>query len=109
MTEDKEVQEGKIWAIIAYIPIIFLAPLIVKKDNKFALYHAKQGLILTIVWVVFIIVMRIIWWVPFLGKVIATLCWIVFLALFIVGIINAATGKYTPLPVVGRMAEKWKI
>ena len=104
MAENKEVQEGKIWAIISYIPILFLAPLLVKKDNKFALYHAKQGLMLTIVWVIFIVITAILIWVP-----IRILCWIAFLILLIIGIVNAATGKYKPLPVVGQYAEKWKI
>jgi len=105
MAEDKEVQEGKVWAIIAYLWILFLVPLLGKKDNKFALYHAKQGLMLFIVWVV----VMVISFIPFIGWLVAIFGDIFILVLFIIGIINAATGKYTPLPVVGKMAEKWKI
>ncbi len=105
MTKDKVVEEGMVWAIIGYLWILFLVPLIAKKDNKFALYHAKQGLMLFIVWAVFFVLA----FVPFIGWVIGILGWIVILVLFIIGIINAATGKYAPLPVVGRTAEKWKI
>jgi len=117
MTEDKVVEEGRVWAIIAYLWILFLVPLLGKKDNKFALYHAKQGLmffIATIVlWIAGAIISVIFAFIPFAGwaisAIIWVLIWVFILVLFIVGIVNAATGKYAPLPVIGQIAEKWKI
>jgi len=109
MAKDKVVEEGMVWAIIGYIWILFLVPLLAKKDNKFALYHAKQGMMLFIVWVVFFVATLIVGWVPIIGLLLSALMWIVLLVLFVIGIINAATGKYAPLPVVGKTAEKWKI
>ena len=109
MAEDKEVQEGIVWAIIGYLGILFLVPLLAKKDNKFALYHAKQGLVLFIAEIVGWVVMMILAFIPIIGWIIDALIWIFLLVLFIVGIVNAATGKYKPLPVIGQIAEKWKI
>jgi len=109
MAEDKEVQEGIVWAIIGYLGILFLVPLLAKKDNKFALYHAKQGLVLFIAEIVGWIVMVVLAFIPIIGWIIDLLIWIFLLVLFIVGIVNAATGKYKPLPVIGQIAEKWKI
>ena len=43
---NKEIEDGKIWAFIGYWWILFLVPLLGKKDNKFALFHGKQGLVL---------------------------------------------------------------
>ena len=105
MAEDKVVEEGRVWAIIAYLWILFLVTLIGKKSNKFAVYHAKQGLMLFIVWAV----VFIIGFIPIIGWIVSILGGIFMLVLFIVGIVNAATGKYKPLPVVGQYAEKWKI
>ena len=44
--QDKEVQEGKIYAVIGYLGILCIIPLLLKRDNKFALFHGKQGLVL---------------------------------------------------------------
>ncbi len=123
MAKDKVVEEGMIWGIIAYLWILFLVPLLAKKDNKFALYHAKQGLMLFICWAVILAISAVILaisfaigWVPILGWIVTALGWIFLLVLFmlfiigiIIGIVNSASGKYAPLPVVGHYAEKWKI
>lgn len=117
MTKDKTVEEGMVFAIIGYFWILFLVPLLAKKDNKFAVYHAKQGLMLFIVstaaWIAAVIVSMILVFIPIVGWVLSSLIWLVIcigiFALWIIGIINSATGKYKPLPVIGGIAEKWKI
>ncbi|MBI5144164.1 MAG: zinc ribbon domain-containing protein, partial [Candidatus Omnitrophica bacterium] len=48
MPNDKEVLEGKPFAILSYLWILCLVPLILKKENRFAMFHAKQGLVLFI-------------------------------------------------------------
>lgn len=106
---DKEVEEGIVWAIIGYLGILFLVPLLAKKDNKFALYHAKQGLVLFIAEIVIWIAAVILAFIPIIGWLVALVLWILLLVMFIMGIVNAATGKYKALPVIGGIAEKWKI
>jgi uncharacterized membrane protein len=109
MSEESIIEEGKVWAIIGYLGILFLVPLLAKKDNKFALYHAKQGLILFIAEIVIWVVAFILMFIRFVGWAIAAILWIAILVLFIIGIVNAATGKYKALPLIGQIAEKWKI
>ena len=109
MSEESIIEEGKVWAIIGYLWILFLVPLLAKKDNKFALYHAKQGLILFIAEIVIWVVAFILMFIRFVGWAIAAILWIAILVLFIIGIVNAATGKYKALPLIGQIAEKWKI
>ncbi len=41
-----EVDEGKALAAIGYLGILFLIPLLAKKDNKFCQHHGKQGAVL---------------------------------------------------------------
>ena len=44
---DAEIQEGKLFAILSYLGILCLIPIFMRK-NEFALYHARQGLLLAI-------------------------------------------------------------
>ena len=49
--ESKEIQEGKIFAVISYMIILCVVTLALKKENRFALFHGKQGLVILIFWV----------------------------------------------------------
>lgn len=101
-SEDKEIQEGKIFAVLGYIGILCLIPLILKKDNRFALFHAKQGLVLFIAEVV----VGILGVLPYLGLLIRTFGTVVFGLLSIVCIIRALMGEYWKIPVVSEIAAK---
>ncbi len=46
--DQKDVEENKIMAVIAYFGILCLIPLLAKKDSPYAQFHAKQGLVLFI-------------------------------------------------------------
>lgn len=35
-----------LYGILAYLGILFLIPLLIKKDNEFCQFHAKQGMVL---------------------------------------------------------------
>ncbi len=43
---DKQILDGKIFAIVAYLSVLCIIPLLMKKDNEFVLSHGKQGLVL---------------------------------------------------------------
>ncbi len=103
--DQKDIQENKAITILSYIGILCLIPLLAKKDSKFAQFHAKQGLVLLISW----IILSVIFVVPFLGWVVGFIGYIVLLILMIMGIINVLSGKMTPLPIIGGFAEKFKI
>ncbi len=98
--------DGKLWAFLAYLLGIigFVLVLLLKKDNKFAMYHAKQSLVLFILAVLVMIVGSII---PFIGWfIILPIGNVIVLILWIIGIINALTNKEKPLPVIGKFADK---
>ena len=111
--------EGKVFAIIAYLLGIigFLIVLLAKKDNKFAMYHAKQALVLCVAaiagYIVVMIVSLILVFIPAIGPILSTLLWlalvIVVIYMVVLGIINAVNLKETPLPYIGEYAEKIKI
>ena len=100
--QDKEVQEGKIYAVIGYLGILCIIPLLLKKENKFALFHGKQGLVIFI-GEVGAAILNII---PILGQLIWVLAVLVFGILSLVGIVQSLTGSYWRMPVIGDIAEK---
>ena len=104
MAEGKVIQEGKIFAVIGYLGILCLVPLVFKKENKFALFHGKQGLVLFIGEIAASIIMMI----PVLG-VIGLLAFFVFGILSLIGIVQTLAGNYWKMPIVGDLADKFNI
>jgi len=96
--------EKDLTTILSYLGILFLVPLIASKDNAFAQFHAKQGLVLFIAEVATMMIV----WIPFLGWFVGMICWIIWVILSITGIINVLNGKQVPLPIIGKFAQKFK-
>lgn len=101
-TPDKDIQEGKIFAVIGYIGILCIVPLLLKKENKFAFYHGKQGLVLFIIEVAAFIFSVI----PFLGPLILRLAIFVCGLFSLWGIIQSLLGKYARLILISDIADK---
>jgi len=95
--QSRDVEENKIYGILAYIGILFIVPLLAAKDSPFAKFHANQGAILFIAGVA----VNVVWIVPVLGWVVGFFGWIAVLGLAVMGIINAANGKMKKLPLIG--------
>ncbi len=103
---DRTAEEGKIWAFIGYWWILFLVPLLAKKENKFALFHGKQGMVLF----VFEVIIWILSYIPVIGWfIIGPIGSIICIVLAIVGMVKSLQGKYWKMPVLGDIAEKIKI
>ncbi|MDP8216091.1 MAG: hypothetical protein P9L98_02055 [Candidatus Kaelpia imicola] len=102
---DREVEEGRLFAILAYISLFCFIPLFLKKDNRFAFFHAKQGL------VIFIgeILAAVLSVVPFFGAIIQFLAILVFSLASVIGIIQVLMGQYWKMPYVYPVAEKINI
>ncbi|MBD3361958.1 DUF4870 domain-containing protein [Candidatus Woesearchaeota archaeon] len=102
----KGINESQIWAFLAYLLSIigFILVFALKKNDRFAMYHAKQSLALFIVYIAGYIILLFI---PIIGWAVLTVWWIFGLVLAIIGMINALTGKQKPLPITGKLAEKF--
>jgi fumarate reductase subunit D len=104
--QDKELEQGRFFAVIAYLGLLCLVPLIFKKSNKFALFHGKQGLILFI-WEVGALVVSII---PLFGKLILGLSWLACFLFAVIGMLQAWMGEYWRLPsALGKWAEELEV
>jgi len=100
--KEKDIREGKFFAVISYISFLCIISMILKKDNKFALYHAKHGLALFVLEVSCFIISII----PLLGWLIGMLAVVVFSLFSIWGILQALMGKYSRLPLISDIADK---
>ena len=101
----KDVEENKVMAILSYLGILCLIPLLAKKDSPFAQYHAKQGLVLLLIW----LAIAVVAWVPVIGWAIGFFGPIILLILSILGIVNVVIGKMVEIPVVGQFAKQIKL
>lgn len=107
-TEEKITQKEdsiNAMAIFSYLGLLFLIPLLAAKDDEFAQYHAKQGMVLCIAGIIgyFVSAIPVIGWIlaPFV-----TLIWLIF---SILGIVNIVKGKKKELPIIGKYADKFHI
>jgi len=101
-----EVEKGKGMAWLSYVGILWLVPLLAMKENAFAKFHVKQGIMLTIYGLAVGVVGGAI---PILGWfIIAPVGSIIVIVLAIMGIVNSLGGKYWKCPLgVAVLAEKW--
>lgn len=101
LQEEQVIKEGRFFAVISYVSFLCIITLLLKKNNTFALYHAKQGLVLFVMEVIAFILSII----PLLGWLIGIFGYMLFLLLSLWGIMQAALGIYCRIPVVTEISE----
>ena len=95
----QEINEGKIFAVVGYLWIFCVIPLILKKENKFVLDHSRQGLVI-FVGVVGVVIFSILFeWILRPGL-------FLFGILSLWGIISALAGKDLRIPLIRDYADK---
>lgn len=97
--KERQVVEGKVFAILSYLSILCIIPLILKKDNDFVLFHGKQGLVIFVGEVAIFIISIVIPWALRPGM-------FVLLVLSFLGFIAVLKGHYLKLPVIAEIAGK---
>lgn len=92
-------------AILAYIGPFIIVSYLVSKEDPFVKFHIKQGLILVIAEIILWLVGSMLWSLWSLVQLVH----ILILILAVWGIINAAQGKESMLPVVGHLGNRFNI
>jgi len=92
-------------ALISYIGVLCLVPVLMKNKDEFVKFHAKQGLVLLSGEIIILFASTI---TPFLMPIwgLINLCWLV---LSIVGIMNVVKNEKKQIPFLGKLADKFKI
>jgi uncharacterized membrane protein len=101
---ENEIKQGKTAAIISYI--LFIGPLIAlsmnsESKNKFAAFHIRQGLGLTICFVALGLLIS-----NFNFPMVTISMWIFISVLCVYGLVTAANGETKPLPILGNFFQK---
>lgn len=104
-TDDRfRTDEGRLAAIMSYIPVLCFVPLLNMKENKEVRFHARQGLILFLIELAAVL---------FLIDAVSDLVFkaVLFAAMgaSIAGIYFALQGKNYKLPIIGDLADKTKL
>lgn len=98
-------EKNTLMAVLAYLGILVLIPLLTTKDDSFVKYHVKQGLVLLVIWAV-------VWGVgmsAYLFWHVTQLIHLGLVVLSIIGIVNAVRGEEKELPLVGQFGTKFNI
>lgn len=101
----QDIEQNKVFAILAYISWLVLVPMFAAKDSKFAKFHANQGLVLAIAEIACWIALGILRRLPLIGWIfglVESLFSLVCFIFAVIGIVNAANGRAKELPVVGK-------
>ncbi len=106
-------------AFLTYLlPILgWLYVLLFQRRDKFAVYHAKQALALTLtalgVPVAWAVVAWAMAWFPLVGPVVAAalfalviLTYVLLVVIWIIGMVYALRAKMKPIPIIGGWAER---
>ena len=110
--DPNDISQNKAMAVLSYLAILVLIPILAAPESKFARYHANQGLTLFITEIAYVIVESVLGLIfgliPVVGGIlngILGLVHIVFLVWAALGIINAANGEAKELPLIGKFSE----
>ncbi len=102
--EEKNTGDSKTFAFLAtFLSIVgFIIALLVKKDDKYVMYYAKQSLVVFIAYIVAGAVMI----VPIVGWVAGPVIYMIVTVLWIISWVYALSGKMKPTPIIGQYADK---
>ena len=95
-----DIERNKLICILCYISILWLVPLFLRRDSRYAKFHVNQGIILSILGVVFAVASWLLGNIPVISIVFYVTDAIT--AIYaILGIYNTITGKAKELPFIG--------
>jgi len=104
--DKKDIEDGKLMGVLSYIGILSLIPYFTEKQNKFVLYHAKQGVNLFLLEIicsgVISIVGPLLWILFWLVSLVSAVVGLASLALSIIGIVNVCNGETKELPYISK-------
>ena len=89
----------KMLSAIGYIQFFCILPLVLKPNSEFCQLHGKQGLVLTICFLVFSIF-------AFVHSFVALVVGLLYLVFVILGIANSVQGKFWKIPVIYSMSRR---
>ena len=101
---EEQIEEGKVDAVLSYIPFLCFIPLFKSNLNNFAKKHVKQGLLLLIVEII-----ALFFLIDFVNEIFWTFVLIACCIFALAGISKSLAGKSMKIPFIGNIFEKYNI
>ena len=92
-----DIELNKAVSALSYVWILFLIPLLLKRKSDFAQFHAKQGLVLFLLWFLTLI--------PVLGFVL----FLLLITISVISIIKTLNGEWFEIPLVYEWSQKFNL
>ena len=102
--ESLSTDDGRLAAVMAYIPFLCFVPLMTMKDNPEARFHARQGVILFVIELI-----AVVFLLPGVSDFIFKVVLVVAAGFAVAGIVFALQGKNYRLPFIGDLADRTKL
>ena len=99
-----QTDEGRLAAIMAYIPFLCFVPLLKMKENREARFHARQGVMLFLVELV-----AVLFLIDGISDFVFKAVLIMAAAASLAGIYFALKGENYKLPVISDLADRFKL
>lgn len=102
--------DSKLFAFLAILLSVvgFIIALIVKKDDKYVMYYAKQSLILFLSGIV-VKILSVLLIITMIGIIAVPVLWVMYFVIWVVALINSVSGKQKETPLIGHYANKINI
>ena len=101
----KKSGDSKLFAFLAtFLTIIgFIIAIILRRDDDYVMFYAKQGLVLFILQIIISLASLL----PIIGwSIIESILWIIFLVVWVISWINALSGEKRDTWLIGRYSKR---
>lgn len=103
-TGSRPSEDRRMVAVMAYVPFLCFVPLIKMRDDRYAYFHARQGIVLF-----FVEIIAFIFSFPHLSQLFWTVIIIACLGAAVAGIVFSLQGKMYKLPIIGDLADRLRM
>ena len=104
MAKKKKHEDAKLWAFLGvFLTVIgFILVLLTHKDDDYAMYYAKHGLVLFLAWVIVGIGALL----PFVGVLVYIVGTIALIIFWVMALIGSLSGEKKHVPLITEFAKK---
>ncbi len=95
-------EDERVLATISYVPMGFLLTLLTQPQNEKLKFHAKQGIVFFLGWIIILVIIAML---PMLG----ILAFMLYFAINVIVLYRTYAGETWKMPVVGDFADKIKV
>ncbi len=101
---EEDLSENVVFAILSYIPVLCIVPLLTQREDDFVMFHARQGLVLFLA-LVAISFFRVL---PYFGRAVWNLSLIIYGLTAVYAVAQILMDKKWEIPLISDWAEKLK-